>query len=145
MRTGRNAMRSAGIDARNGAPERRFDASYKHHPVTESNYINSLAKRRYRSTIKTLPATLPEPLTTVRGPRSKHIGPWSTDLEPRIVNRVLRFKLRGSCFVDVEPGSLWLFAISETTWLEKWGRILRGLAARTHKIFETQSHQRWSK
>ena len=55
------AMLSAGIDARNGAPERRFDAYPWRHPVTESNYINSLANHPYRSTIKTLPATLPEP------------------------------------------------------------------------------------
>ena len=69
----------------NGALGKRFDASYKHHPVTESIYINRLANRPYRSTIKTSPATLPEPWTMVRGPRSKHIGPWSTDLGPRIV------------------------------------------------------------
>ena len=51
----------------NGAGEGRFDASHKHHPVTESSYINSLANRPYRSTVKTLPATLPEPWAVVRG------------------------------------------------------------------------------
>ena len=88
----------------NGARGRRFDASYKRHPVTESSYINRLANRPYRSTIKTLPATLPEPWTMVRGPRSTHIGPWSTDLEPRIVDSVSRFKLRGSRLVVAGPG-----------------------------------------
>ena len=88
----------------NGARGLRFDASCKHHPVTESSYINSLANRPYRSTIKTLPATLPEPWTRVRGPRSKRPGPWSTDLEPRIVDSASRFKLRGSRLVDAEPG-----------------------------------------
>ena len=63
----------------------RFDAYAWRQPVTESSYINSLAIRPYRSTIKTLPATLPEPWTVVRGQRSKPIGPWSTDLEPRVV------------------------------------------------------------
>ena len=102
-------MRSAGIDAGSGAPERRFDAYPWRHPVTESSYINSLANRPYRSTVKTLPATLPEPWTTVRGPGSRHIGPWSTDLEPGIVDRVPRFKLRCSRLVDAEPGYLgWL-------------------------------------
>jgi hypothetical protein len=38
------------------------------HPVTESSYNNSLADRHIWSTIKTLPATLPEPSSEVRGP-----------------------------------------------------------------------------
>ena len=87
MRTGRNAMRSAGIDARNGALGKRFDASYKRHPVTESSYINRLANRPYRSTVKTLPATLPEPWTTVRGPSSKHRGPRTLSRDPGIASR----------------------------------------------------------
>jgi len=66
-------------------PGAEFDALPRDHPVTESSYINSLANRPYRSTVKTLPATLPEPRTTVRGPRPRHIGPWSTDPEPRIL------------------------------------------------------------
>ena len=90
-----------------GAGEGRFDASHKHQPLTESIYINSLAIRPYRSTVKTLPATLPEPWTTVRGPRSKQKGPWSTDLEPRIVYSVSRLKLRGSRLVDAGPGVTW--------------------------------------
>ena len=87
-----------------GAGEGRFDASYKRHPVTESSYINSLANRPCRSTVKTLPATLPEPWTTVRGPRSEQQGPWSTDLEPWIVDSVSRLKLHGSRLVDAETG-----------------------------------------
>ena len=38
----------------------------------------------------------------VGGPRSKHLGPLSMDLEPWIVDRVPRFKLRGSCLEDAE-------------------------------------------
>ena len=85
-------------------PGTGFDAYPWRHPVTESIYINSLANSPYRSTVKTLPATLPEPWTMVRGPRSKHIGPWFTDLEPRIVDSVSRLKLRGSRLVDAGPG-----------------------------------------
>ena len=42
------------------------------------------------------------------GPRAKiqAQGPWSTDLVPRIVDRVPKFKLRGSPLVDAEPGYL---------------------------------------
>ena len=77
--------------------------------MTESSYINSLANRPYRSTVKTLPATLPEPWAVIRGPGSRHIGPWSTDLEPWVVSRIPRFKLRGSRLVDAGPGYLgWL-------------------------------------
>ena len=55
---------------KNGAGEGRFDASHKHHPVTEFIYINRLANRSYRSTVKTLPATLPEPWAVIRGQSS---------------------------------------------------------------------------
>ena len=102
-------------------------SQYKRHPVTESSYINRLANRPYRSTIKTLPATLPEPWTMVRGPRSTHIGPWSTDLEPRIVDLGSRFKLRGSRLVDAETGLLGMVAESGSTWFEGWGVCWRGL------------------
>ena len=37
-----------------------FEAFPKHHSMTESGNINSLADHYIRSTIKTLPATLPE-------------------------------------------------------------------------------------
>ena len=104
----------------------RFDAYARRHPVTESSYINSLAIRPYRSTIKTLPATLPEPWTVVRGQRSKHIGPWSTGLEPRIVDSVSRLKLRSSRLVDAGPGLLRRIAGSGSNWAEGWGRMLGG-------------------
>ena len=35
--------------------------------------------------------------------QSMQKGPWSTDLEPRIVDTVPMFKLRGSRLVDAEP------------------------------------------
>jgi hypothetical protein len=44
----------------------RFDAYLKRQFVTESININSLAGKAYWSTIKTLPATLPEPSFEVR-------------------------------------------------------------------------------
>ena len=91
--------------------------------MTESSYINRLANRPYRSTIKTLPATLPEPWTMVRGPRSKQKGPWSTDLEPRIVDRVSRFKLRGSRLVDAGPGVTW-----DGCWI--WNELALGVGRR---------------
>jgi hypothetical protein len=51
----------------NGALEMRFDAYPQRQFVTESININSLAYRHIWSTIKTLPATLPEPSSKVRG------------------------------------------------------------------------------
>ena len=54
----------------NGAPGRMFDASLERLSVTETGYIKSLAERASRSTIQTLPATLPEPWSKARGPRS---------------------------------------------------------------------------
>ena len=45
----------------------------------------------------------------VRGPRSKRLGPWSTELEPWFGDRVSRLKLRGSRLVDAEQRYLgWL-------------------------------------
>ena len=37
-----------------------------------------------------------------------HQGPWSTDLEPWIVDSISRFKLRGSRLLDAEPGVTWV-------------------------------------
>ena len=102
MRTGRNAMRSAGINARNGAPEMRFDAYARRQPVTESSYINRLANRTYRSTVKTLPATLP--------------GPWSEGHEPSTKVRGPRTLSRGSC--TASRGSS--FA-ARASWTPNWG------------------------
>ena len=99
--------------------------------MTESSYINSLAIRPCRSTIKTLPATLPEPWTVVRGQRSKPIGPWSTDLEPWVVYSVSRFKLRGSRLVDAGPGLLGLVDGSGLIRVEGWGRGFGVLARQT--------------
>ena len=92
----RNTRGSGRFRCRNGALGKRFDAYPWRQPVTESSYINSLANRPYRSTIKTLPATLPEPWTTVRGPGSRHIGPWSTDLEPWIGGLESRIGVTGA-------------------------------------------------
>ena len=58
----------------------------------------------------------------VRGPRSKHLGPWSTDLEPRIVDSISWLKLRGSRLVDAEPGLLGLVARFGSIWVKGWGR-----------------------
>ena len=52
----------------------------------------------------------------VRGPRAKHQGPWSTDLEPRVVESVSRFKLLGSRLVETELGLLGLVARSGSNW-----------------------------
>ena len=64
---------------------------------------------------------LPEPWTLVRGLRSKHQGPWSTDLEPGIADTVPSFKLRCSHLVDAEPGLLGMIAGSGSNWLEGVG------------------------
>ena len=48
----------------------RFDAYLKRQFVTEFNNINSLAGHHIWSTIKTLPATSPEPSSMHRGPRT---------------------------------------------------------------------------
>ena len=45
-----------------------FDAYSMRQLLTESSYINSLADYHICSTIKTLPATLPEPSSMDRGP-----------------------------------------------------------------------------
>ena len=127
----RNRFRGAFRAREAWLPGTGFDASYKRQPVTESSYINSLANRSYRSTVKTLPATLPEPWTTVRGPRSKHIGPWSTDLEPWIVDSVSRFKLHGSRLPVTEPGLLGMVARTESNWFEGWGHRFGVVVPRT--------------
>ena len=67
----------------------------------------------------------------VRGPSSKQIGPWSTDLEPRIGDSVSRLKLRGSRLAGAEPGLLGLVAGSGSNWVEGVGRMFAVLAART--------------
>ena len=49
-----------------GAQGQRFDALSERQLVTESIYINSLADFIIWSTIKTLPATLPEPMFVIQ-------------------------------------------------------------------------------
>ena len=70
----------------NGALGKKFDAYPQRQSVTESSYINSLADRHIWSTIKTLPATLPEPRSVVRGPTSNQKSPMVHGL--RAKNRV---------------------------------------------------------
>ena len=53
---------------------RGFDAYTQRQFVTESININSLADHHIWSTIKTLPATLPEPSFMDRGPRTGVTG-----------------------------------------------------------------------
>ena len=53
-----------------GALDKKFDAFPTRQSVTESSYNNSLADHHLWSTIKTLPATLPEPCSMDRGPRT---------------------------------------------------------------------------
>ena len=63
----------------------------------------------------------------IRGPGSRHIGPWSTDLEPWVVGRIPRFKLRGSRLGDAGPGLLGLVARSESNWVEGEARLGQAL------------------
>lgn len=59
------------------------------------------------------------------------MGPQSKGLEPWVVDRVLRFKFRGSTLVDAEPVLLRLVARSGSNWLEEWGLMFGVLVART--------------
>jgi hypothetical protein len=51
-----------------GAGDEGFEAYTQHHFKTVSSNINILACSAYWSTIKTLPATLPEPSSEIREP-----------------------------------------------------------------------------
>ena len=55
------ATSDIGMPRKNGALGKKFDAYLKRQFVNESTNINSLADHHIWSTIKTLPATLPEP------------------------------------------------------------------------------------
>ena len=57
-----------------GARGAEFDAYLKRQFVTESFNINSLADHHIWSTNKTLPVTLPEPISLDRGPLTGVIG-----------------------------------------------------------------------
>jgi len=72
---------------KNGALGMRFDAYPQRQFVTESININSLADHHIWSTIKTLPATLPEPRSVVRGPSFEAQGPSFTDNGPAVSDR----------------------------------------------------------
>ena len=61
-------------EERNSALGKKFDAYPQRQFVTESININSLADHHIWSTIKTLPATLPEPSSMDRGPRTGVTG-----------------------------------------------------------------------
>ena len=67
----------------NGAAEKRFDAYPQRQSVTESININSLADHHIWSTIKTLPATLPEPKFRVS--RANSLQHSDCNLRPRIL------------------------------------------------------------
>ena len=62
------------INAGNWSGVRGFEALPKHQFMIESTNINSLADHYIWSTIKTLPATLPEPSSMDRGPRTRVTG-----------------------------------------------------------------------
>ena len=74
----------------NGALGKKFDAYPQRQFVTESININSLADHHIWSTIKTLPATLPEPSFKVRGPSFEDQGPSFTEHGPRLLGLVAR-------------------------------------------------------
>ena len=57
-----------------GGCEEGFEAYTQRQFATESTNINSLADHHIWSTIKTLPATLPEPSSMDRGPRTGVTG-----------------------------------------------------------------------
>ena len=71
----------------NGALGKKFDAYPQRQFVTESININSLTDHHIWSTIKTLPATLPEPRPVVRGPSFEAQGPSFTDHGPAATDR----------------------------------------------------------
>ena len=107
-----------------------FDAYTQRQFVTESSYNNRLVYHHISSTIKTLPATLPEPRTMVRWPSSKHIGPWSTELEPRakdlgpqirVTDPVSFFTMTYS--KGLEPRLGWALRLGPSLldWLMNWG------------------------
>ena len=76
----------------NGALGKKFDAYPQRQSVTESININSLTDHHIWSTIKTLPATLPEPSFEDRGSSFKRRGYWS------------RFAVRFGCLLGGGSG-----------------------------------------
>ena len=70
------------------------------------------------------------------GPRSKHIGPWSTDLEPCIVDRVPRFKLRGSRLEDAEQHYLGWLRDLDRRGSRGGGQVRGGRASDLRRVME---------
>ena len=68
----------------NGAGDEGFEAYTQHHFKTVSSNINILAESAYWSTIKTLPATLPEASSEDPGSRAKVQEPRFTIPRQRI-------------------------------------------------------------
>jgi hypothetical protein len=91
---------------KNWSGVRGFEALPKRQLVTESININSLADRHIWSTIKTLPATLPEPRTVVRGPRPEFEGPRPSSLGPWTPDRGYwsRLSARFGCLLGGRGG-----------------------------------------
>ena len=84
-----------------GAGEEGFEAYTQRQFVTESNNINGLADHHIWSTIKNLPATLPEPSSMNRGPRTGVTGAVSlSDLDSIKGSGTVG---RGRWFVDRGP------------------------------------------
>ena len=76
--------------------------------MTESININSLANHHIWSTIKTLPATLPEPRSGVRGPSFEAQGPSFTDNGPAVSDRGPRTGVTGAvCQSDLHLWEGW--------------------------------------
>ena len=126
-----------------GAPDKRFDALARSHTGTESNRINILVGPLPRSSIKTLPATLPEPgqrpnpcsggslLTTTRlfmgtpdiaGPdlelppsREGGAGQWSAHTIP------------GQCIKSHGPKTLAPVSITGLALRQDWQPLIRGM------------------
>ena len=74
--------------------DQRVDALLKRQSVTESSYNNSLADHHIWSTIKTLPANLPEPSSKDRGPRTGVTGAVSaSDLDLCLFYRIILYHL----------------------------------------------------
>jgi len=69
-----------------GAGNEVFEAYTQHHFKTVSSNINILAGPAYWSTIKTLPATLPEPSFENQVPRTTFLYPQTADNVSRITS-----------------------------------------------------------
>jgi len=106
-----------------------FEAYTQHHFKTVSSNINMLACSAYWSTIKTLPATLPEPSSEDQGPRTTFLHPQTVDNVSRIAGLTTsdieaHYKYIGRRIEQLEPqalGLLTLFAAGDSIFLRGWG------------------------